>query len=191
MQLSRCDRVRTHRMRNLTQVLNTAHAWRGLACVTGLNSSLTCLHMRVYTWVFFPRLRQQRMLNAAIERRPGDGHVYPLALVYGSSGVRGQGHSEASAGESGVEWGCSEHDTVMATFWMRRLPLYVRKHNYAARAVHFVSLAQEQRWEDDTCDDTGRVSKDSICAFCYLSQTPSCKCCLVQFKKVMRGKKLK
>lgn len=41
----------------------------------------------------------QRMLNAAIERRPGGEHVYPLALVYGSSGVRGQqGDSEASAG---------------------------------------------------------------------------------------------
>lgn len=36
----------------------------------------------------------------------GSGHVYPLALVSGSSGVRGQGALEASAGKSGVE--CSE-----------------------------------------------------------------------------------
>lgn len=34
------------------------------------------------------------------------GHVYPLAIVSGSSGARGQGASEASPSKSGPE--CSE-----------------------------------------------------------------------------------
>lgn len=39
------------------------------------------------------------MLNAAIKEEDADGgHVYPLALVCGSSGVRWQGTLEATAG---------------------------------------------------------------------------------------------
>lgn len=106
MQRSRCDRVSAQRMRNSTQVLNAARGWRGPVCVTGLNSSLTCLHMRARTRAFFRRRRHAAHAKCGNwERGPGGGRVYPLALVYGSSGVRGQGDSQASAaGESGVEW---------------------------------------------------------------------------------------
>lgn len=40
----------------------------------------------------------------------GSGHVYPLALVSGSLGVRGQGALEASAGKSGVL--CNEAEDI-------------------------------------------------------------------------------
>lgn len=45
----------------------------------------------------------------------GSGHVYPLALVSGSSGVRGQGALEASAGKSGVEWSAVRQKTYTYT----------------------------------------------------------------------------
>lgn len=139
-------------MRNSTQVLNTARGWRGLVCVTGLNSSLMCLHMRARTRAFFRRRRHAAHAKCGNwERGPGGGRVYPLALVYGSSGVRGQGDSQASAaGESGVEWSAARqrhtrtHDTVTATFWTRRLTLCVRKYNYAARAVDFESRVRDR-----------------------------------------------
>lgn len=92
MQRSRCDRVSAHRMRNSTQVLNAARGWRGPVCVTGLNSSLTCLHMRARTRAFFRRRRHAAHAKRGNwERGPGGGRVYPLALVYGSSGVKRAG----------------------------------------------------------------------------------------------------
>lgn len=64
MQLWRCDRVSAHRMRNLTQVLDTARAWRGTGVCyrIKLNHWRVCICVRAHE---YPPVGggMQRMLN--------------------------------------------------------------------------------------------------------------------------------
>lgn len=202
MQRSRCDRVSAHRMRNSTQVLNAARGWRGPVCVTGLNSSLTCLHMRARTRVFFRRRRHAAHAKRGNwERGPGGGRVYPLALVYGSSGVKRAGGFTSICcwwEWSGVE--CSETTTHKHArhshghVWTRRLPLRVRKYNYAARAVDFESRVRERirgmggrhmhrHW---TCVKRFHLR---IFVVCHRRHIASAVWCSSKSDKVMRGGK--